>query len=544
MVNYKKSEIELAETGYFSGLMLDYVSGKEAVTSLYSYKPTLEAFAQAIQDKSKENINRNILADVLQEQYAAVPDCELQKACITLLRKNTTYTVCTGHQLCLFTGPLYFVYKILTTINLAEVLKKRYPEYDFVPMYWMAGEDHDFDEVRSVNLFGKKLSWEHPNAKGAVGSLSTDSIASVLEEFKQIAGDTDNAKELVQLFSDAYLRHNTLAEATRYLVHQLFAKYGLVVIDGNDVRLKREFIGIVEDDIFNNSNYKSVAQTIAEIEQTVGKAQVNPRAINCFYIQENLRERIEFADGMYNVLNTDIAFTADELRKELQLHPERFSPNVVLRPLYQQKILPNLAYIGGPGELAYWLEYKRMFDFHKINFPVLIPRNFAMLIDSKSVQQLQKLGLGIVDLFKETDVLVKEFINKNAGSAVSLKEQEQELTSVYGAVSTKAVAVDATLKGSVEAELQKALNSLKAIEAKLVRAEKQKQETSLNQIKKLKERFFPNNSLQERYDTLTPHYLKSGKGLIGALKRAFEPLEYKMVVLHLTPTLSEGEGAI
>lgn len=531
MISLKKSEVELAETGYFQGLMLDYISGKESLKSFYTYKPQIDAFEQIIQDKSTENINREVLATLLQEQYTGISNFELQKNQIELLRKNTTYTVCTGHQLCLFTGPLYFVYKIITTINLAEALKKRYPHYDFVPLYWMAGEDHDFEEVRSVNLFGKKLSWEHPNPKGAVGDLSTASIAPVLDELKQIAGDTDNAKELMQLFSDAYLRHNTLAEATRYLVHYLFGKYGLVVVDGNDARLKREFVSILEDDIFNNSNYKLVNQTIAEIEQTGGKAQVNPRLINCFYIQPNMRERIEFANGRYNVLNSDISFTADELRKELQQHPERFSPNVVLRPLYQQKILPNLAYIGGPGELAYWLEYKRMFDFHKINFPVLIPRNFAMLIDPKSLQQVQKLGFDIAGLFKDTAVLIKEFINKNAGAAVSLKEQEQELAGIYSAVSTKAIVVDSTLKGSVEAELQKALNSLKAIEAKLLRAEKQKQETSLNQIKKLKERFFPNDSLQERHDTLTPYYLKSGKVLIDELKDTFEPLEYKMNVL-------------
>jgi bacillithiol biosynthesis cysteine-adding enzyme BshC len=533
IMSFKKTEITLAETGYFSKLILDYISGDKELRPLYTYVPVLDSFRQAIEDKSKEAINRDLLTTVLKEQHALLPGSELQIKHIESLRDKKTFTVCTGHQLCLFTGPLYFIYKIISTINLAEVLKKNYPECNFVPVYWMAGEDHDFEEVRSVNLFGKKLSWNNPEAKGAVGNLETASIKPVLEELQQIAGDSANAKELMQLFNDAYLQHTTLAGATRYLVHQLFAAYGLVIVDGNDGRLKKEFVAILEDDIFENTNYMLVDQTIAELEQMGVKAQVNPRLINCFYMLNNIRERIEWTGDRYGVLNTDITFTKEQLQNELKEHPERFSPNVVLRPLYQQKILPNLAYIGGPGEIAYWLEYKRMFEHHHISFPVLIPRNFALLLDQKSEQQLQKLGFTIPELFKDTEALVKEFINKNAGEGLSLKEQEQQLTDLFAVIATKATIIDPTLKASVEAELQKALNSLKNIESKLVRSEKQKQETSINQIRKLKDKFFPDGSLQERYDTLTPYYLKSGKQLIADLKTAFDPLDYKMLVIEV-----------
>lgn len=532
-MSLKKSEIPLSETGYFPGLLLDYIHRNNNLNNLYTYIPEISAFRQAIEDKSKETINRELLVNVLKEQYTSVSDCDLQKANVELLRDNSTYTVCTGHQLCLFTGPLYFIYKILSTINLSETLKKHYPSNNFVPVYWMAGEDHDFEEVKSVNLFGKKLSWENPNAKGAVGQLQTASLKPVIDEFRQIAGESDNAKELVQLFEDAYLAHTNLADATRFLVHSLFGRYGLVIVDGNDARFKKEFISILEDDIFNATNQQLVTQTIAALEKSGIKAQVNPRAINCFYMLDNIRERIESGGDNYQVLNTDITFTKEQLQKELREYPEHFSPNVVLRPLYQQKILPNLAYIGGPGEIAYWLEYKRMFDFHKISFPVLIPRNFALLVDAKSEQQLQKLGFTIRDLFKDAELLVKEFVNKNAGAALSLAEQEKQLADMFAVIATKAILVEPTLKGSVEAELQKALNSLKTIESKLMRAEKQKQETSLKQIKKLKDKFFPADVLQERYDTITPYYLKSGRQLIDNLKEAFDPLDYKMLVLEL-----------
>jgi bacillithiol biosynthesis cysteine-adding enzyme BshC len=541
MITLKKSKIPLVETGQFSKLFLDYINGDPVLRKLYAYEPKIESFQQVIDDKSKENTNRSLLVTVLMEQYSTVEACDLQKTNIELLLNKNTFTVCTGHQLCLFTGPLYFIYKIISTINLTETLKKNYPEYNFVPVYWMASEDHDFAEIQSINLFGKKISW-NIDAKGAVGKLKTDSLNLVIDELKQILGESENSKELIQLFTDAYLKNSNLSDATRYMVHKLFSDYGLVILDGNDSRLKNEFSEIIKDDIINNTNYKLVNETISELEKAGFKAQVNPREINCFYMIDNIRERIEHIHNTaleegrrdeFNVVNTSITFTKDQLLNELTDHPERFSPNVVLRPVYQQKILPNLAYIGGPGELAYWLEYKRMFDHHNINFPVLIPRNFALLTDEKTNQQIQKLGFIINELFKDVDVLIKEFVNKNANSELSLKEQEEKITNVFAEVSQKAMAVDVTLKGSVEAELQKALNAIKNIESKLVRSEKQKQETSIKQIKKVKEKFFPEGALQERYENMAPYYLRSGKQLIADLKEQFDPLDYELSILTL-----------
>lgn len=537
IMSLKKTNISLAETNQFSRLILDYIKGSDALNSFYSYKPEIKAFQQAIENKSNENIDRSILVKVLKEQYSQILNADLQQQNIELLLDKNTFTVCTGHQLCLFTGPLYFIYKIISTLNLSETLKKNYPHYNFVPVYWMASEDHDFEEVQSINLFGKKLTWSNPQAKGAVGSLNPASINLVIDELKQILGESENASQLIQLYCDAYLNHKTLADATRYLVHQLFSEFGLVIIDGNDGRLKAEFTEIIKDDIFNNTNHELVSQTILELEKLDVKAQVNPRSINCFYMINNLRERIEYVSGsaneevLFKIVNSSITFTKNALINELKEHPERFSPNVVLRPLFQQKILPNLAYIGGPGEIAYWLEYKRMFDHHKISFPVLMPRNFALLTDEKTNQQIQKLGFTITDLFKDSEVLINEFVNKNAGSALSLKEQEEKLSDLFLEISAKAAAVDITLKGTVEAELQKVLNGLKNIESKLVRSEKQKQETSLNQIKKLKDKFFPEGLLQERHDTLAPYYLKSGKQLIQDLKNVFDPFEFELNIL-------------
>lgn len=535
---FRKSNITLSESGQFSKLIIDYINKNTALQSFYTYEPTIESYQQAILDRSKEELDRVVLVNVLKEQYKKVEISGVEKTIDSLLDKNT-FTVCTGHQLCLFTGPLYFIFKLISTINLAENLKKRFPAYNFVPVYWMATEDHDFEEVCSVNLFGKTLKWNNIQASGAVGRLETKSLPEVMSELQPILGESENAKELTSLFTQAYLNHSTIAEATRWLVHQLFSLYGLLIIDGDDSHLKATFTSVFEDDLLNNTNYKLVNETIERLEKQQIKAQVNPRPINIFYMVDHVRERIELApDQKYKVLNTDIVFTQEELLKELKNHPDRFSPNVVLRPLYQQKILPNLAYVGGPGELAYWLEYKAMFDHHHIQFPVLMPRNFALLMDDKSEQQFSKVGFTMNDLFKDTEVLIKELVAKNTTAQLSLSDQQDKLATVFSEIAAQATAVDATLKAAVEAEFQKASNAIKNIESKIMRSEKQKQETGINQIKKIKEKFFPQDVLQERYDNFIPYYLKYGNEWIANLKSVFDPFNYELLVLTDKPTVS------
>lgn len=526
----KKSKIPFTKTGQFSKLFVDYINGNPNLSQFYKYKPTLESFQQIISDKSKENIDRKLLFDILEKQYSKLTDTKTSDQTqfttvnknIRLLLDESTFTVCTGHQLCLFTGPLYFIYKIITTINLSETLKKKYPAFNFVPVYWMASEDHDFEEISSIHLFGKKVSWNNPLAKGAVGRLNPQSISFVIDELKQIIGESENAKCLIQLFNKAYNNHQNLSEATRYLVHQLFAKYGLVIIDADDANLKNKFSEIMKDDILHQTNFKIVQDTNTKLESLGVKSQVNPREINIFYLNNGDRVRIEKDN-----------FKSETLIPELHEHPERFSPNVILRPVYQQKILPNLAYIGGPGEIAYWLQYKAMFDHHQLVFPILIPRNFVLLIDEKSKQQIEKSGFTIIDIFKDADSLIKEYVNKNAGNNLSLKEQEEKLSLIYNEISIKATAVDITLKGTVDAEMQKTLNALKTIETKLLRAEKQKHETSINQIKKIKDKFFPEGMLQERYENMIPYYLKSGKEFISDIKNNFDPFEFEMLILEI-----------
>ena len=531
----KIHSINYSDTGFFSEHIVRYLNGDAALKPFYNLPPVIESFAKAIDFKGKENCNRDLLVQVLLAQNKQAHANSTNN--IQRLGDKKTFTVCTGHQLCLFTGPLYFIYKIISTINLAEELQQKYPDNKFVPVYWMASEDHDFEEINHIRIFGKTISWNKEeattNEATAAGKIKTKSLQKVFEELSLLVGSDAKAQAFISRLSAIYLGSENLAEATRSLVNELFGSYGLVIIDADESRLKKEFAPILSDDIFNNTNADLVNESIQKLSELGIKAMVNPRSINVFYLTEKFRQRIEKnKDGNFSIVNTDLVFTAEQLKNELEQHPERFSPNVVLRSLYQEKTLPNIAYVGGAGELSYWMEYKKMFERHNVFFPILMLRNSILFVDEASSLKIKKINLQVTDFFTETELLIKQYVTGLANENNNFEVEGQALKKLYENISTKVASVDITLKASVDADLQKAFNGLKAMEQKLLRAEKQKHETTITQIKKVKEKLFPENVLQERVDNFIPHFAKHGNNYIEMLKENCKPFEGKFVVLE------------
>lgn len=525
-----KSLVDYNPTGIFSQLILDYVEEKDYLKSLYSLPFAKESFLNAIEDRKKTQVNREVLTKVLKEQYRNLESSPKVTDNIESLLNPNTYTVTTGHQLCIFTGPLFFIYKLISTIITADQLNQAYPEYHFVPVYWMASEDHDFEEINHIHLFNKTFVWNEEQ-RGPAGRLPSSSLKSLIEELKTTLGTTEEAIQLISLFEKAYLEHSTLAEATRYIVNALFREYGLVVLDPDNKQLKQEFLPYMKEDILQQSNYTKVKETIAFLEEKGFKAQVNPRFINIFYLNENSRNRIEQDGNQFKVLNTSVSFTEEELETELESFPERFSPNVVLRPMYQEAVLPNLAYIGGPGELAYWLEYKAMFEKNKLPFPLLGLRCSALIVDKATKEKLGKLEFAPSELFEDIEELIKTLINRSSAETFSMDKFEKELSSTFNTIKEKAIKSDPTLKGSVEAELQKALNGLKTIESKIIRSEKQKQEIQINQLRKIKDKLFPKGIPQERHDNFMSFYINNREDFFGELFNHMDPFEKKFLLL-------------
>ena len=336
----QKTKIDLQDTSSFSQFFLDYLNEKPELEPFYGLAPKIENFETQISNKDFDQSKRDTLCQVLNLQYQAVKAKPAVQKNIDLLSKPNTFTITTGHQLNIFTGPLYFLYKIITVINSARELGEKHPDFNFVPVYWMATEDHDFDEISFFNLFGKKYRWECEE-KGGVGRYSTDGVKELLKELP----------ESVELFEKAYGDHQNLADAVRCYVNDLFGEYGVVVVDGDSHELKTEFASVIEDDLIRNSAHEKVGEANAALEALGYKTQIFPREINFFYLDDGVRERITKEGSKFKVLNTDLSFSETEIKNLIQKSPEKFSPNVVMRPLYQETILPNLAYIGGPAEI-------------------------------------------------------------------------------------------------------------------------------------------------------------------------------------------------
>lgn len=521
--------ISYKETNAFSTGILDYISGKEQLKSFYKFSPDLSGFAEAIKARNFQG-DRSILVDVLHHQYGFIKTTFEVKANINLLADERTFTITTGHQLNIFTGPLYFIYKIVTAINLAKQLKQEFPDYNFVPVYWMATEDHDFEEINHVKLEDKMLTWTKETS-GATGRLNPKDLEEVLQAYKGFLGISENGLKLSQIVEDSYSQHDKLSDATRALVDALFGRYGLVCVDADEPGLKKQFAEIIYQDIIEENSSKYIAESNADLEALGYKPQVNPREINFFYMTDGLRERIVEDKGMYKVNHSDIKFSKEELQEEVRRFPERFSPNVVMRPVYQEVILPNLAYIGGGAEITYWLQLKSNFEHYKVDFPVLLLRNSAQFIDKRTEQRMHILGISQRDLFNDTLELKNEWIKSHVNIQLTLKDEERALNAIFDQIKLNAYKIDKTLSQSADAAKTRALRLINNLEKKMLRAEKRKHTTSLAQIENLKAKMFPSGGLQERSMNIAPMYVLFGDDFIASLVQHFKPLDHQFTIL-------------
>ncbi|MCL6266486.1 bacillithiol biosynthesis cysteine-adding enzyme BshC [Flagellimonas myxillae] len=527
--------IPFKETGYFSKLICDYLDQKEDLKPFYNRFPQLENFQHQINEK-KANFpmaNRAVLVDALNRQYEGISLSESTQENITSLGSPKTFTVITGHQLNLFTGPLYFLYKIVSTINLTIKLKEAYPDHDFVPVYWMATEDHDFDEINYFNFKGQKVQW-NKDVSGAVGSIATDGLEAVFETFSAGMGNSRNAEALRKLFQQAYLEHDSLAQATRFLADSLFGSYGLVIVDGDDTALKQLLQPYVYKDIIENVPFQKVTATINALEETSSnyKIQVNPREINYFYHLDGIRERIVHQNGGFEVVDTDIKFSPDELKEELQNHPERFSPNVIARPLFQEVVLPNLCYIGGGGELAYWLELKSYFDALGVTFPMLLLRNSALIMTQKEKSKVDKLGLQVSELFWNQNTLINKKIREISNIDIDFSPQKKHLEKQFEDLYTLADQTDKTFLGAVKAQEAKQKKGLDVLEKRLLKAQKRKLRDHVVRMTEIQNALFPNQSLQERQLNFSELYLEMGEELVPGLMDNLDPLSGNFLILE------------
>lgn len=528
-MNLVQNNIQFSETNSFSKIATDYIHKDEKLKSFIGDFPSKESVEKQIEKKKNAVVDRYSLHEVLKAQYAGIAVNEAVKQHIDLLLHENVFTICTAHQPCIFTGPLYFIYKISHAIKMAKECRQLFPACHFIPVFYIGSEDNDLEEIGTFFLDQKKLVW-NTDQTGACGRMNTQDLQAITHEVLAILNENvADEKWLKELIESAYLTGKSLTEATRILVNGLFEEYGLLVLDADDARLKGRFNSVIEDELFNQRSSKLVSETADELAKNY-KIQAAGRDINLFYLKGNIRERIGKNENRWIVNNTAISFTENELREEVKDHPEHFSPNVILRPLYQETILPNIAFIGGGGELAYWLELKKIFDFYQIPYPIVMLRNSFLLVDKSIKQRIDELKINLEDIFLSNEMLYKRIIAED-NNLLALKSKIADIESTFKEIEEIGSDININLGGSAKAHAAKAKRIMDRLTQKFTAHIKRNESDKMQQADKIKQALFPANSLQERHDNFIPYFKKYGIKLIDFLIEIQPGLESEFVIL-------------
>lgn len=525
--------ITYSQAGVFSKTVTDYISGNTALQPFYKHPVSIDGIKAAIKERIAFSTNRQLLVTELKKQYAGISTSQKIKDNIEKLLQENTFTITTAHQPNIFTGHLYFIYKILHTVKLAETLSAQITENNFVPVYYMGSEDADLDELGHVYVNGQKYEWQTKQT-GAVGRMKVD--AALVKLIDDISGQIlvePFGNEIISLLKDCYKEGITIEQATFKLVNELFKEYGVVVLLPDNAALKAAFAPVIEKELNEAFSHIAVEETVRAFPKEY-KVQAGGRELNLFYLTEKARERIVAEQAGFAVHQSLLKFTGDTIKTELQQHPECFSPNVILRPVFQEMILPNIAFIGGGGELAYWLELKKVFEAVQVPYPVLVLRNSFLVVEEKYRTIAAKLQFTISELFKTETELLNTLVKRETDLQLGLEKEIAAMKLLYAKLQDISGAVDQSLIQHTEALQTKALKKLEGLQKKMLRAEKRKFEAQQRQINTLRTVLFPGNGLQERTENIIPFYAKWGSVFIDQLYTNSKALEQEFCIVEVS----------
>lgn len=525
-------KLDFSKVNALSKRDITYQNSPQTFNDYLNFLPDLEGLYQAIQERNKFPINRTLLTNALKTQYLQIKATDAQLHNLEKLGNDNTYTIITAHQPALLTGPLYYIYKIFSAINLSEKLKSTYPDLNFVPVFINGSEDHDFDEVKSLHLFQKKITWQHEEG-GPTGRFDLDGLQAVINEVASVLGENNYSAKILSTFRDCLHPSANYNEFVFRMVNQLFGQYGLIVANMDNASLKKAFVPIMKEELLTGISEKLIKPTQEKIVHLGFHSQAFSREINLFYMKDGLRERIIKEGELFKINNTSISFSEVEILKELNDHAENFSPNVVMRPLYEEYIFPNIAYIGGGGELAYWLERKEQFKHFNVFFPALIRRDSVLILHKSQADTLNRFNFSIEDIFLTEEQIINKYLNENIDVEINLATQYESLNKIFDSIKLLADKVDKSLIDYVGAEHLKSNKLLEQIESRIKRSVKKNEEVSLNQLKNLKIKLFPENGLQERHDNFMQLYNSMGDEFFAILKENLDPLDKNFKVLVL-----------
>ena len=527
----EKEKIKLNSFSFISNLVTDYSENNHKLKSFVSDFPSKKNIIKKIKNRKLSSSLRSDLVKVLKKQYSNTyfynSNLELVNKNINKIALSDTYTITTGHQLCLFSNPLFLIYKIINVINLSKKISK-ISNKNIVPIFWLASEDHDFDEIKEFNLFENKYVWNKKTSNKQVGLIKTKQIKIFIDNIFQSIGDGSYKKDLKKILTETYTKNINLSFATRSLLTFFFAKHGLVILDSNDPILKKHFKSIIKKDIIDNVPYKYVSSQTKKISKFY-KPVVKPRNINFFYLKNEKRIRIIYDKNKYCLIDSSKSWTKKEIVNEIEINPEKFSPNVILRTLFQEKILPNIVYIGGPSEISYWLQFKTLFSNLKVSYPILINRSFVLNIDRDYIKILHKNRIKIIDLISPLDAFLYKSLYKKA--EINLNNEVSNFTEIFKSIMRKSKKIDNSLNIHVLAQGKKIEKLLLNIERKIIKNQKKNHLEYLKQISDIHSHVYCDNIVQERRLTFLYYYLKYGDIFFDTLFKKLDCLEKEYIIL-------------
>jgi bacillithiol biosynthesis cysteine-adding enzyme BshC len=518
-----------------NNLFLDYLYEFENVKEFFNYNFRDQDHYQENFKRITESdrINPSLLKKNLLSQYSGLTTSNKTKKNIELLAKNNTLAVVTGQQLGLLGGPMYTFYKIITTLKLSKRLNDKFDNYNFVPVFWMEGDDHDFNEVRSINVIGtentiKNIGYkEHidpDDAKKSVGALVLD---DALDEFfnnlDDSLRDTEFKAPLLSSLKNCYSIGKTFTVSFRELIHSLFDEYGLVILDPFDKKVKELLKPIFKKEIVDFREHTEKLVNISARLEEVYHAQVKVKPVNLFYSTDDGRYSIEPVENEFRLKRKRISFTQEELLEKVDKEPERFSPNVLLRPICQDFLLPTTFYVGGPSEISYFAQVTQLYEFYKLHTPIIYPRSSATLLESNISKTLEKYNISFNDIFMGVDELKKKVVDSLTENNVDevFSETEKDVELAIDRLQERLYDVDKTIADNSNKYRSKIFNSLNELKNKAEQAQNQKFEVTLRQMERASTMLFPANNLQERVLNYTYFANKYGDRF---LKRLYDDL--------------------
>lgn len=531
--------------GAFSDLFLDYVDAFQRVRPLFTHGYREGAdFADVMTQRGQAPGDRSALLEVLREQNAAFGSPARTFDQIALLAKPTTFAVVTGQQVGIFGGPMYTVLKTVTAVKLAAQLKTQFPEHDFVPVFWLEGEDHDFAEVNSTAVLdaeqrvvrieylpGGSLPERNP---GPVGEIVLDSsLAPAFARLESELVSTEFKEALLAALRGCYREGQTFITAFASWMNFLFAEYGLVFLSPNDPRLKRLLSPLFTKEI---EEFPATSQLVisrsAELEQLY-HAQVKPKSLNLFLFHRGGRYLIEPRETDFSLKGTRHFLGKDELLRIARETPEQLSPNVVLRPIIQDFLLPTIAYVAGPSEVAYHAQLSPVYRHFGVAAPVIYPRASASFVEERLRRAMEKYDLQLADFFDDHARLVARVVgqisevNVDAMFGAAAQGMLEALNELQFGIKE----IDPTLLSVLETVKSKTEGNLSALKDKAHAAQAKRNDVAVRQLERAVNSLLPDGGLQERTLSIVTFMNKYGPELVRWLMSELDISSFEHQIL-------------